>query len=93
MIRPWAAVDYDALMRAYPPPPEYFDSAWLVTPDEIERVQLERLQARAVAAERVPFFARRWSEAGFAPTELRTLDDHRREVEPASGEHLRKGNP
>ena len=75
MIRPWAAVDYDALMRAYPPPPEYFDSAWLVTPDEIERVQLERLQARAVAAERVPFFARRWSEAGFAPTELRTLDD------------------
>jgi len=38
MIRPQAAVDYDALMRAYPPPPEYFATAWLAPPDEIERV-------------------------------------------------------
>ncbi len=62
-------------MRAYPPPPEYFESAWLAPPEEIERVQLERLQARAASAARVPFFARRWAAAGFDASELRTLED------------------
>jgi phenylacetate-CoA ligase len=75
MIRPWEAVDYDALTRAYPPPPEYFETAWLAPPDEIEAVQLERLQARAKAAAHVPFFARRWVDASFDPRELHTIDD------------------
>jgi phenylacetate-CoA ligase len=75
MKRPFAAVDYDALMREYPPPPEYFDTAWLAEPDEITRVQLARLQARARTVAHVPFFATRWAEAGFRPAELRTLDD------------------
>jgi phenylacetate-CoA ligase len=75
MRRPWQAVDYDALVRAYPPAPEYFETAWLAPPDEIERVQLERLRRRAAEAAKVPFFARRWREAGFEPASLRTLDD------------------
>jgi phenylacetate-CoA ligase len=75
MIRPFAAVEYDALARAYPPPPEYFDTAWLAPRDQIERVQLSRLQARARAAARVPFFARRWHDAGFDPNSVTTLDD------------------
>jgi phenylacetate-CoA ligase len=75
MRRPFAAVDYDALVRAYPPPPEYFESAWLAEPEEIERVQLERLRARARVAGEVPFFARRWSEAGFDPATITTIDD------------------
>jgi phenylacetate-CoA ligase len=75
VIRPFAAVDYDALMRAYAPPPEYFESAWLAPPEAIERVQLERLQARAHTAARVPFFARRWHDAGFDPGLITTLDD------------------
>ena len=75
MIRPQAAVDYDALMRAYPPPPEYFETAWLASPDEIERVQLERLRARVASAARVPFFEKRWREADFDPRSIETLDD------------------
>jgi phenylacetate-CoA ligase len=75
MIRPFAAVDYDALVRAYPPPPVYFDTAWLATRDEIERIQLERLHARARAAASVPFFARRWHEAGFEPSSITSIDD------------------
>jgi phenylacetate-CoA ligase len=75
MIRPQAAVDYDALVGAYPPPPEYFETAWLASPDDIERVQLERLRARAMSTAGVPFFAKRWREAGFEPESIRTLDD------------------
>jgi phenylacetate-CoA ligase len=75
MIRPFAAVDYDALMRAYPPPPEYFDTAWLAAPEDIERLQLERLRERARVAARVPFFAQRWRAAGFDPESIATLDD------------------
>ncbi len=73
--RPFEAVDYEEIVRAYPPPPEYFDGAWRATPDEIERVQLARLQARARTASKVPFFARRWAETGFDPESLTTLDD------------------
>lgn len=73
--RPWEAVDYDALVRAYPPAPEYFETAWLAPPETIEATQLSRLQERALAAAKVPFFERRWAEAGFDPRSITTLED------------------
>ncbi|MGI9603630.1 MAG: phenylacetate--CoA ligase family protein [Acidimicrobiales bacterium] len=73
--RPHEVVDFDELTGRFPPPPEYFESAWLDTPDVIEAKQLARLRERAVAAARVPFFARRWAEAGFDPDGLGSLDD------------------
>ena len=73
--RPYQAVDYPALVEAYPPPPDYFDAAHQREPEEIERIQLERLQARARSAARVPFFARRWADAGFDPKGIQSLDD------------------
>jgi phenylacetate-CoA ligase len=73
--RPWQAVDYDEIVREYPPAPEYFETAWLAAPDEIERTQLGRLRDRALAAAQVPFFAQRWEAAGFDPSEISTLDD------------------
>jgi phenylacetate-CoA ligase len=75
MRRPFEVIDYEALIRDYPPPPEYFDTAWLAPPDEIERVELERLRLRAAAAARVPFFAKRWADAGFDPESLHSLAD------------------
>ena len=76
--RPFEVVDHEALMRAHPPPPEYFETAWLLPPEEIEARQLANVKARAARAYDVPFFARRWNEAGFHPEQLRTLDDLRR---------------
>ncbi len=73
--RPHQAVDYDALVRAYPPPPEYFESAWSEAPERIAARQLARLRDRAERAYRVPFFRRRWDAAGFHPRELRRLED------------------
>ncbi len=76
--RPFEVVDYSALMRVHEPPPEYFDGGYLASLEEIERRQLASLQRRAQQAYEVPFFRRRWEQAGFQPGQLRTLDDLRR---------------
>ena len=73
--RPHQAVDFDALVRRFPPAPEYFESTWLDDPATIEHKQLTRLRERADSAARVPFFSRRWDEAGFDPRDLRSLSD------------------
>lgn len=73
--RPWEAVDYDALVRDFPPPPEYFERAWLAPPEGIERVQAARLRERALAASRVPFFQRRWAAVGFDARTLESVAD------------------
>jgi phenylacetate-CoA ligase len=72
---PWQAVDYDLLVRLYPPPPEYFEREWYAEPEQIDRVKLSRMQQRAERAYRIPFLRRRWDEAGVDPRDLRTLDD------------------
>jgi phenylacetate-CoA ligase len=73
--RPYQAVDYEEVARRYPPPPEYFETAFFLDPDLIERQQLARLQQRALTAYQVPFFRERWDAAGFDPRSLQTLDD------------------
>ena len=35
--RPHEAVDYGALVAAYPPPPEYLETAYLADPETLER--------------------------------------------------------
>src|SRR5262249_30515507 len=62
-------------MRAHAPAPEYFETEWYLGPEAIERRQLARLRRRAEEAWRVPFFRRRWEEAGFQPGMLRSLED------------------
>jgi len=73
--RPWQAVDYDEIVRAYPPAPEYYETTFFDDPETIGRLQLQRLKARADAAYRVPFFRRRWDGAGFHPSALQGLED------------------
>lgn len=73
--RPWHAVDYEEIERSFPPPPEFFELAWYAEPEEIDRVKLSRLQSRALRAGRIPFFARRWAEAGFDPRDLASIED------------------
>ena len=73
--RPWDAVNYDELVRQFPPAPEYFEAMFFAEPEAIDRMQLLRLRHRAQQAVRTPFFARRWAEAGVTPDDLRTIDD------------------
>ena len=73
--RPHEAVDYDLLTQRLPPPPEYLETSYLLDAEAIARTQLERLKERANAAYRVPFFCRRWDEAGVGPADLGSLAD------------------
>ena len=73
--RPFEAVDFEQIQRSYPPPPEYFESEWYASPDEIAHRQLVRLRERVHMAYRVPFFRKRWDDAGFSPGDLQSLDD------------------
>lgn len=73
--RPFEVVDHAELMRTHVPPPEYFDSDWLIGPEAIEARQLARLQARAKRAYEVPFFRKRWDAAGFHPDAIERLGD------------------
>lgn len=69
------AVDFEAVQRLFPPPPEYFESSWLDRPELTAHKQLVRLRERVLMAYDVPFFRARWDAAGFDPRGLRTLDD------------------
>jgi phenylacetate-CoA ligase len=73
--RPHEAVDFAAIERMYPPPPEYFETAFYDDRETIERRQLARLQDKAWRAYAVPFFRKRWDDAGFHPSDITTLDD------------------
>jgi len=55
--------------------PNTSKTAWLASPDEIERVTARTTAARASSAARVPFFEKRWGEADFDPGSIATLDD------------------
>ncbi|MCW2549403.1 MAG: hypothetical protein JWN96_3863 [Mycobacterium sp.] len=73
--RPYQAVDLDEVARLYPPPPEYYETAYFEQPEAIERKQLARLQQKALTAYQVPFFRERWDAVGFDPRQLRSIDD------------------
>ena len=73
--RPHEAVDFAAIERMYPPPPEYFETAYFEDRDTIERKQLARLIDKAWRTYEVPFHRDRWDAAGFHPSHIKTLDD------------------
>ncbi|TML14071.1 MAG: phenylacetate--CoA ligase [Actinobacteria bacterium] len=73
--RPHEAVDFAAIERMYPPPPEYFETAYYEDRDTIERKQLARLIDKAWRTYQVPFHRNRWDAGGFHPSDIQTLDD------------------
>jgi phenylacetate-CoA ligase len=73
--RPWQAVDFAEVARTYPPPPEYYETAYFADPEAITRRQLQRLKEKAWHAYKAPFHRRRWDEAGFHPSAIKAVED------------------
>ncbi|HEY2301762.1 MAG TPA: hypothetical protein VGH66_07705 [Acidimicrobiales bacterium] len=73
--RHYEALDYAELARQYPPPPEYYESAYYDEPEVVQRRQLVRLKDKVWRTYSVPFHRRRWDDAGVTPDDLQSLDD------------------
>jgi len=74
---PWypRALDFDALHRDYPPPPDYFRTTRVISRDELRAKQEARFAKTIERGWEIPFFQRHWKNAGIAPGDIRGLDD------------------
>jgi len=74
---PWLfrALDYEALAREFPPPPNYFREVFRVSRDEIRARQKQRFLQTVRRGWEIPFFQRHWGGVGLEPGDIRGLDD------------------
>ena len=74
---PWLfrALDYEALAREFPPPPNYFREVFRISRDELRARQEQRFLETVARGWEIPFFQRHWGSVGLAPGDIRGLDD------------------
>ena len=74
---PWyyRSLDFEKLWREFPPPPDYFDTRYRISRDELHALQEKRFLRQIDRGWQVPFYRRRWSDVGLEPGDLKCLDD------------------
>jgi phenylacetate-CoA ligase len=74
---PWLfrALDYEALAREFPPPPNYFREVFRISRDELRARQDERFLQTVKRGWEIPFFQRHWGGVGLEAGDIRSLDD------------------
>lgn len=88
--RYYASIDFDALWREFPPAPHFFQSTWMLSPDELRALQNERFLRQMQRAWHVPFYQRHWGAHGLEVGDIRSLDDLSA-IPPFSVHDLREG--
>jgi phenylacetate-CoA ligase len=73
--RPTDSVDFDAIVRLYPPAPEFFETRWLDEPDRLEHLAFGRLKTELERAAHIGFYERLWEKSGFTPSSVHSLRD------------------
>lgn len=73
--RYYASLDFEALWRQFPPAPEYFETTYRKSRDELRAMQNERFLAQVDRAWQIPFYQRHWRAAGMERGDVRSLDD------------------
>ena len=73
--RYYRSLDFEALWREYPPPPDYFRSTYTLSRDALRALQEVQFAKQIERAWQIPFYRRRWNEAGIAKGDIRSLDD------------------
>jgi phenylacetate-CoA ligase len=71
----WRSLDFDALTREFPPPPDYFKHTFRMSRDELRALQEKRFLETVARGWEIPFFQRHWGEAGLERGDIRGLDD------------------
>ena len=69
------ALDFEALWREFPPPPDYFSATYRLSRDEMRGMQEQRFLRQMERAWQVPFYRRHWSAVGMEPGDIRGLED------------------
>src|SRR6266511_4183750 len=86
--RYYDSLDFERLWSEFPPAPEYFDTTYRKSRDELRAMQNERFLAQVERAWQIPFYQRHWKAAGMACGDIRGLDDLQR-IPPFSVHDLR----
>jgi len=88
---PWLfrALDYEALAREFPPPPNYFREAYRISRDELRARQEMRFLQTVRRGWEIPFFQRHWGSVGLEAGDIRGLDDLTR-IPPYTVKELRE---
>lgn len=73
--RYYQSLDFEALWREYPPPPDYFRSTYTLARDALRALQEIQFAKQIERAWQIPFYHRRWTAAGIAKGDIRCLDD------------------
>jgi phenylacetate-CoA ligase len=71
----YRSLDFEALWRDFPPAPDYLDTTYRLSQDEIRALQNARFRQQMRRAWEIPFYQRHWGKAGIAAGDIRTLDD------------------
>jgi phenylacetate-CoA ligase len=71
----WKSLDFDALAREFPPPPQFFDSVYRMDRAALRRLREERFLATVARGWEIPFFRDRWRAAGLDAGAIRGLAD------------------
>ncbi len=69
------AFDFDRLIREYPLPDVFEQTVWRWSPERIRALQTERFLRTVEAGWLNSFYRKRWSAAGLAPGDIRSLED------------------
>jgi phenylacetate-CoA ligase len=74
----YRSLDFEGLWRNYVPAPDYFESTYRFSRDELHALQARRFLQQIERAWEVPFYQRHWAKAGIQRGDIRDLDDLKR---------------
>ena len=73
--RYYAHLDFEKLWADYVPAPQYFETTYRLSRDEIRAMQEARFVTQMKRAWEIPFYQKHWGNAGMKAGDIRGLDD------------------
>lgn len=82
------SLDFKALIKDYPPAPDYFSGVHQLSSDELHSIRETRFLQQIKRGWEIPFYRKHWSEAGLEEGDITSLDDLSK-IPPYDVNHVR----